>query len=73
LGIDTSGLVGFDIAADGTAFVSLTVGSIARLYTINLATGAATLVGPIGNGAPVIRDIAVAPGGAFLYLPLVVK
>jgi len=67
LGVDTSALVGFDIAADGTAFASLAVGGVAHLYTINLATGVATPVGPIGNGAPVIRDIAVAPGGILQF------
>jgi hypothetical protein len=67
LGVDTSGLVGFDIAADGTVFASLTVGGVARLYMINLATGAATPIGPIGNGAPVIRDTAVAPGGVLQF------
>lgn len=61
LGVDTSALVGFDIAAgSGTAFASLNVtgASVSRLYTINLTTGAATLVGDIG-GTALVRGIAV--------------
>ena len=62
LGVTTSGLVGFDISgADGTAFASLTVGGIPRLYTINLATGAATNIGVIGGGTLAISDISVVP------------
>jgi uncharacterized protein (TIGR03437 family) len=63
LGVDTSDAVGFDIAAQTeAAFASLTpAGSLlSRLYTINTATGAATLVGEIGSGET-IRDIAIAP------------
>jgi trimeric autotransporter adhesin len=64
LGVNTDNLVGFDIAPlTNAAFASLTPqGSINNpsLYTINLATGAATLIGAIGTGAPII-DIAIAP------------
>ena len=66
LGVNTTELAGFDIAAgSGTAFASLTVaGSAAsRLYTINLGTGAATLIGDIGGSAQV-RGIAVATRAA---------
>ena len=63
LGVDTNAMVGFDISqATGTAYASLTVGN-AALYTINLASGAATLVGTIGNAASLagelVLDIAV--------------
>ncbi len=52
LGIDFSSITGFDIAnASGTAFAALTVGGATSLYTIDLATGAATSAGTIGNGA----------------------
>ena len=62
LGVDVLPLAGFDIAAGSTrAFASLTpVNSFSSLYTINLATGAATLVGAIGNNL-LIQDITVAP------------
>lgn len=56
LGAGTTPLVGFDIAASGVAFASLTdpAGGGSSLYLVDLATGAATLVGPIlGGGAPI--------------------
>jgi hypothetical protein len=65
LGFNTSDLVGFDILTVGstnTAFAMLTppTGGMAQFFTINLATGAATLVGTIGGSLPV-ADIAAAP------------
>ena len=68
LGVDTSGVVGFDISgASGLAYASLTNGDTSKssFYSINLATGTATLVGAFGfNGdnaiAPPLLDIAVA-------------
>lgn len=71
LGADSSGAVGFDIARNGTALATLTVGGVAQLYSINLVTGSASLIGSIG-GANQIRDIAIAPLKA-VYLPLVLK
>jgi hypothetical protein len=62
LGVDTTDQVGFDIAANSfRAFASLTPagGSASNLYSINLTTGAATLVGAIGGGQTV-RDITVS-------------
>src|SRR5215510_12331739 len=62
LNVNTTDLVGFDIApVTNAAFASLTPQgmSASQLYTINLATGAATLVGAIGGGR-LIRDIAFA-------------
>lgn len=57
----SSNEVGFDIA-QGTntrAFAALPVNGVSGLYTINLTTGAATLVGNFGGGI-VMRDISVA-------------
>jgi hypothetical protein len=71
LGADSSGVVGFDIARNGTALATLTVGGVAQLYSINLLTGSASLIGSIG-GANQIRDIAIAPL-TVVYLPLVLK
>jgi hypothetical protein len=62
LGIDVSNLVGFDIAgANNTAYLSSNLGpaDTSKLYTVNLATGATTLVGEIGGGL-FVRDITVA-------------
>src|SRR3954467_731627 len=50
LGVDTSAVVGFDIASNGTAFASMVVAGFPRLYTINLATGAASGGSLIGTG-----------------------
>jgi hypothetical protein len=52
-------MVGFDISqATGTAYASLTQGS-AALYTINLASGAATLIGTIGNPASLAGELVL--------------
>lgn len=64
LGVDTSDQVGFDISqGTGVAYASLTVGGTAGLYSINLANGAATLIGNIGNAGSLagetIVDLAV--------------
>jgi hypothetical protein len=62
LGVNTSDLVGFDISgSSGVAFASLTpaTGAGSSLYTINLATGSATLVGSIGDGFLFVQDVSV--------------
>ncbi len=53
LGFDTTGVTGFDISGtSGLAFAALTNGDTAEsgLYSINLATGAATMLGMFGIG-----------------------
>jgi Domain of unknown function (DUF4394) len=52
---------GFDIAPDGTAYAALTADAdgLTRLYRIDLATGLATDLGLIGNGATEVRSLAV--------------
>lgn len=61
LGVDAAASAGFDISRRGnTAYGAFDVGGTTGLYRIDLATGAATLLGTIGNGAAV-RGIAVAP------------
>ncbi len=63
LGVNTTSVLGFDISSlDGTAFAALNVGGISRLYTVNLTTGAATLVGTIGSGGAVRGLTAAFPG-----------
>jgi Domain of unknown function (DUF4394)/FG-GAP-like repeat len=55
---------GFDITTGpgtGRGFAALTVGSQTGLYSINLSTGAATLVGNIGNGATQVKGLTVVP------------
>ncbi len=61
LGIDATGVNGFDIArGSNTAFATLTVGAATNLYTINLTTGRATLVGAVGAGTSGLRGLAVS-------------
>lgn len=66
LGVDTLDFAGFDIGPADSAFAALDIGGQTKLFTINLTTGAATLVGTIGDGTP-IRGLAVAPVGRFEY------
>jgi hypothetical protein len=74
LGVSAGADVGFDISPlDGVAFAALSVGGVSGLYTINLTTGAARLIGPIGTGAavtglavlPVMYQLAEGSTGAF--------
>ena len=62
LGIDIGDNTGFDISSvDGIAYASVQVGQNAssQLYTVNLTTGAATLVGRVGGSVP-LRALAAA-------------
>ncbi len=62
LGVDTNEMVGFDIAnLTNNAYASLTVGGVSQFYTMDLTTGAVSLIGAIGGGE-VIRGIAIANG-----------
>jgi hypothetical protein len=56
--IDAGTDAGFDVSPTGVAYASLSVGGATRLFTINLATGAATFVGTL----PVtFQEIAIVP------------
>lgn len=61
LGLDFTSVAGLDISASNVAYAVLepAAGSVSYLYSINLATGAATQLGLIGGGFEV-RDIALA-------------
>jgi Domain of unknown function (DUF4394)/PEP-CTERM motif len=64
MGVSASQNVGFDISGlSGLAYASLSspTGSSSSLYTINLTTGAASLVGSIG-ASTTLRGIAVSTG-----------
>lgn len=67
--LDFTAVNGFDIPADvnvtasntkaiGRAFAALTVGSTTGLYAIELSTGTATLVGPVGAGSTLVQGFA---------------
>ncbi len=63
LGVNTTEQVGFDIADfNDYALASLTTAGATQsaLYSINLTTGAATMIGTIGGGE-VVRGLAIAP------------
>lgn len=62
LGVDVNGVNGFDISGvSGVAYAALNGGtSQSQLYTINLATGAASQVGWIGCQEPII-GLSVSP------------
>jgi hypothetical protein len=60
LGVDTTDNVGFDISpGTGIAYASLTVGTTVGLYRIELANGAATLVGTIANATVLAGETVV--------------
>ena len=61
LNVNVTGEAGFDIAPNNTAIAALQISGATRstLYRIDLATGSAAVIGPIGGGA-VIRGIAIA-------------
>jgi hypothetical protein len=63
LGVNASNVLGFDIhGTTNTAYAAMVVGGTSRLYSINLTTGAATLIGAFGGGTT-IHAIAIAPEG----------
>lgn len=71
LGFNTSDLVGFDISGGtGIAYAALSpvTGGASQLFTINLATGAAALVGTIGTGVT-ITGLAAPIGSAAVPEP----
>jgi hypothetical protein len=71
LGITFAGsTAAFDIATNNTAYAVLRpAGGALTLYTVNLATGAATSAGTVGDGSLAIDDIAVVDPGLVLSPP----
>jgi hypothetical protein len=62
LGVNVDAIGGFDIdGATGIGYFTSRVGGVSNLYTINLNTGAATLVGAIGTGVPSFDGLSVQP------------
>jgi hypothetical protein len=61
LGVNAALLAGFDITPErNLAYAALTVAGTTQLYTIDLVTGAATLVGGIG-GNPALGGLTALP------------
>jgi hypothetical protein len=52
--------VGFDISGNGTALAVMQVGGTRGLYSVNLSSGAVTLIGPLGAD---VSEIAVTLQG----------
>lgn len=69
LGVATTDIAGFNINANGTALASLTdpVTQTTSLYSINLTTGAATLVGTLGVAGHSLLGLAFAPAAVASY------
>jgi hypothetical protein len=63
LGVDTTDLVGFDVSAnDNIGYATLTSGAgVTSLYRVDLATGTATLAGPMPGG-PYVALTVLARG-----------
>src|SRR5262249_27363528 len=58
------GDLGLDVRpGDNALFAELRVANKTGLYILNPATGAATFLGLIGDGAAAVRDLALAPPG----------
>ncbi|WP_435015369.1 DUF4394 domain-containing protein [Tundrisphaera sp. TA3] len=73
LGRDVTRVIGFDIAATyNVAFAAVTVAgsTTPQLLTINLATGATTLVGPTVGGDAFVGPTAGLPGAALTLPPV---
>jgi hypothetical protein len=61
LGVDVSSHAGFDIGASAEeAFAILEVGGVTGLYAIDLATGAATPLGTVGDGTQQLTGFTIA-------------
>jgi hypothetical protein len=69
LGLNTADLTGFDIApGTGTAYAALTPAgaSASGLYRVDLSSGAARAIGPIGGGQP-LRGLALVLDGTATF------
>lgn len=68
LGVDVTIAAAFDISATtGLAFLADTVGGQSRLYTVNLATGAASPAGTIGDGSLTVTGLALTSRAVRLW------
>lgn len=60
-GVVTAACAALDVGANGVVYASMTTSGVNSLYTMNVSTGAATLIGAIPV-VPSIQSIAIAPG-----------
>lgn len=62
LGVDITSNAGLDIdPASGVALAVFTAAGVSGLYRVDLATGAATLVGKVGSGSVSFAGLAIEP------------
>lgn len=62
LGVPFTQFNGFDVSpSTGVAFAALSNGASARFYQVDLGTGAATLLGPIGDGSVRVAGLTIVP------------
>lgn len=63
LGVRTNDSAGFDISRDGQVFATFTQPGTGTtsLYSVNLTTGAATLIGVVGSAGQTYKGLAIAP------------
>lgn len=62
LGVDITTAAGLDIdPATGLAFGAFTTAGVSGLYRVNLATGAASLIGKVGNGSISLSGLTIDP------------
>jgi len=62
LGVDATGLTSFEITPSGAALAAVAaVSGPSRLYQIDLTTGAASLIGEVGDGTQVVRGLSIVP------------
>lgn len=60
-GVTTAACAALDVGANGVLYASMTTSGVNNLHTMNVSTGAATLLGAIPV-VPSIQSIAIAPG-----------
>lgn len=71
LGVFAGGTSAFDISGLGVAYAALqNDGSGSNLYTVNLTSGQASLVGRVGGGGFALRGLASLPAGPVVVTPL---
>ena len=59
--MDAGSSAGFEISSAGVAYASLKVGGVTSIYTVNLTSGVATLIGPVGSGATPLQGLTIVP------------
>lgn len=67
LGLEAESAIGFDISPGGSAFATISVGGTSFFCSVNLATGAATILDTVGIGVVPIDSITALHGGTISF------